>query len=124
MAGKTAPDLSSTVPVIPPNVCCACAAADIDINNKILSVRQVLQESEFNRAKVNEWTRDDVLINFGRPAETAYFSRMQREVWSYRYMANNIDYMMFHFYFDAQGILRLTQKTPDPMRDRNLRRGF
>lgn len=99
-------------------------AADIDINGKILSVRQVLQESEFNRAKVNEWTRDDVLINFGRPAETAYFSRMQREVWSYRYMANNIDYMMFHFYFDDQGILRLTQRTPDPMRDRNLRRRF
>jgi len=39
-------------------------------------------------------------------------------------MANNIDYMMFHFYFDDQGILRLTQRTPDPMRDRNLRRRF
>ncbi|WP_321937018.1 MULTISPECIES: hypothetical protein [unclassified Paraburkholderia] len=98
--------------------------ADIDTNGKVVSVRQVMQESEFNRARVNEWTRDDVLINFGRPAETAYFSRMQREVWSYRYVENNIDYMMFHFYFDNQGILRLTQKTPDPMRDRNLRRGF
>ncbi|WP_233887809.1 hypothetical protein [Paraburkholderia flagellata] len=98
--------------------------ADIDASGKIVSVRQVMQESEFYRARVNEWTRDDVLINFGRPAETAYFSRMQREVWSYRYIENNIDYMMFHFYFDDQGILRLTQKTPDPMRDRNLRRGF
>ena len=98
--------------------------ADLDASGKIVSVRQVMQESEFNRARVNEWTRDDVLINFGRPAETAYFSRMQREVWSYRYIENNIDFMMFHFYFDDQGILRLTQKTPDPMRDRNLRRGF
>ena len=98
--------------------------ADIDTSGKVVSVRQVMQESEFNRARVNEWTRNDVLINFGRPAETAYFSRMQREVWSYRYVENNIDYMMFHFYFDNQGILRLTQKTPDPMRDRNLRRGF
>lgn len=98
--------------------------ADLDASGKIVSVRQVMQESEFYRARVNEWTRDDVLINFGRPAETAYFSRMQREVWSYRYIENNIDFMMFHFYFDDQGILRLTQKTPDPMRDRNLRRGF
>jgi len=98
--------------------------ADIDASGKVVSVRQVMQASEFYRAKVNVWTRNDVLINFGRPAETAYFSRMQREVWSYRYIENNIDYMMFHFYFDDQGILRLTQKTPDPMRDRNLRRGF
>ncbi|MEM5310647.1 hypothetical protein [Paraburkholderia sp. JHI869] len=98
--------------------------ADIDASGKVVSVRQVLQEREFYRAQVNVWTRDDVLINFGRPAETAYFSRMQREVWSYRYVENNIDWMMFHFYFDDQGILRLTQKTPDPMRDRNLRRGF
>jgi hypothetical protein len=98
--------------------------ADIDASGKVVSVRQVMQASEFYRAKVNEWTRNDVLINFGRPAETAYFSRMQREVWSYRYIENNTDYMMFHFYFDDQGILRLTQKTPDPMRDRNLRRGF
>jgi hypothetical protein len=80
--------------------------------------------NEFYRAKVDVWTRNDVLINFGRPAETAYFPRMKREVWSYRYMENNIDYLMFNFYFDEQGILRLTQKTPDPMRERNLRRGL
>jgi len=85
-------------------------------------VRQVLQESEFARARVNEWTRSDVLINFGRPVETAFFPRTQREVWSYRYMESNIHNMMFNFYFDQEGILRLTQRTPDPMRERNLRR--
>lgn len=99
-------------------------AADIDADGKVVSVRQVLQESEFARAKVGVWTREDVLINFGRPAETAFFRRMNREVWSYRYMENNIDFLMFNFYFDEQGILRLTQKTPDPMRERNMRRGL
>jgi len=99
-------------------------AADIDANGKVVSVRQVLQQSEFYRAQVGVWTRNDVLINFGRPVETAFFPRMQREVWSYRYIENNIDYLMFNFYFDEQGILRLTQKTPDPIRDRNLRRMF
>jgi len=73
-------------------------------------------------ARVNEWTRSDVLINFGRPVETAFFPRTQREVWSYRYMESNIHNMMFNFYFDQEGILRLTQRTPDPMRERNLRR--
>jgi hypothetical protein len=47
---------------------------------------------------------------------------MQRDVWSYRYLENNINHMIFHFYFDDAGILRQTQKAPDPMYD-NTRRG-
>ena len=99
-------------------------AVDVDAAGNAVSVRQVLQESEFYRAEVNKWTRDDVLRSFGRPFETAYFKRMNREVWSYRYMENNIDHMLFHFYFDDQGILRQTQKQPDPKFDPSLRRGL
>ena len=98
--------------------------ADIDAAGKVVSVRQVLQENEFYRAEVGKWTRDDVLVNFGRPFETSYFKRMKREVWSYRYMENNIYYMIFNFYFDDQGILRQTQKSPDPMRDPSRRGKF
>ena len=36
-------------------------AADVDASGKVVSVRQVLQESEFYRAEVNKWTREDVL---------------------------------------------------------------
>ncbi|AXF17351.1 hypothetical protein CUJ87_23955 [Paraburkholderia caledonica] len=57
-----------------------------------------------------------------RQFETARFQRMQRDVWSYRYLENNINHMIFHFYFDDAGILRQTQKAPDPMYD-NTRRG-
>jgi hypothetical protein len=96
-------------------------AADVDASGKVLSVRQVLQENEFYRAEVGKWTRDDVLMNFGRPFETTYFSRMKRDVWSYRYVENNINYMIYNFYFDEQGILRQTQKSPDPMRDPSRR---
>jgi hypothetical protein len=99
-------------------------AADIDASGKVLSVRQVLQENEFYRAEVGKWTHDDVLVNFGRPFETSYFSRMKREVWSYRYVENNINYLIFNFYFDDQGILRQTQKSPDPMRDPSRRGRF
>jgi hypothetical protein len=98
--------------------------ADIDAAGKVVSVRQVLQENEFYRAEVGKWTRDDVLVNFGRPFETSYFRLMKREVWSYRYMENNIYYMIFNFYFDDQGILRQTQKSPDPMRDPSRRGKF
>ena len=99
-------------------------AADIDASGKVLSVRQVLQDKEFNRAQVDKWTRNDVLVNFGRPFETAYFKRMDREVWSYRYLENNIEHLIYHFYFDDQGVLRQTQRSPDPRFDRSQRNLF
>ncbi|HEY3596054.1 MAG TPA: hypothetical protein VGL08_00860 [Paraburkholderia sp.] len=98
-------------------------AADIDASGKIVNVRQVLQPNEFYRAEIGKWTRDDVLVNFGRPVETSYYPLMKREVWTYRYYEDNVWYMMYSFYFDEQGILRLTQKTPDPLHDPD-RRGF
>ncbi|SMG54312.1 hypothetical protein [Paraburkholderia susongensis] len=97
-------------------------AADVDASGKIVSVRQVLQISEFNRAEIGKWTRDDVLINFGRPVQTQFFRRSQREVWSYRYVENNITHLLFNFSFDTNGVLRETARTPDPLRDRDLRR--
>jgi hypothetical protein len=99
-------------------------AADIDAAGKIVDVRQVLQVNEFYRAEIGKWTKSDVLVNFGRPVETAYFPLMKREVWTYRYEEDNVWYMMYSFYFDQQGILRLTQKTPDPLHDPDRRSLF
>ncbi|WP_133650600.1 hypothetical protein [Paraburkholderia flava] len=99
-------------------------AADIDGAGKIVNVRQVLQPLEFYRAEIGKWTKNDVLVNFGRPEETAYFPLMKREVWTYRYLEDNVWYMMYSFYFDNQGIVRLTQKTPDPLHDPDRRSLF
>ena len=79
-------------------------AADIDSSGKIVNVRQVLQISEFNRAQIGIWTREDVLVNFGQPAQTNFFRLSQREVWSYRYVENNITHMLFSFSFDTSGV--------------------
>jgi hypothetical protein len=99
-------------------------AADIDAAGKIVNVRQVLQPNEFYRAQIGTWTKSDVLVNFGRPVETSYFPLMKREVWTYRYLEDNVWYMMYSFYFDDQGIVRLTQKTPDPLHDPDRRSMF
>jgi hypothetical protein len=98
-------------------------AADIDGSGKIVSVRQVLQPNEFYKAEIGKWTKSDVLVNFGRPEDTSYYPLMKREVWTYRYLETNVWYMMYSFYFDDQGILRTTQKSPDPLHDPD-RRGF
>lgn len=99
-------------------------AADVSPAGKIVDVRQVLQPSEFYKAEVGKWTKDDVLVNFGRPEETAYFPLMKREVWSYRYLEDGVWYQLYHFYFDDSGVLRLTQKTPDPLHDPDRRSLF
>jgi hypothetical protein len=90
-------------------------AADIDPTGKVIRVRQVLQPNEFYRAEPGKWTKNEVLINFGRPEETTYFPVMKREVWSYRYLEDNVWYLLFNFYFDDTGVLRSTQKSPDPL---------
>jgi hypothetical protein len=99
-------------------------AADIDGSGKIVSVRQVLQPNEFYKADIGKWTKSDVLVNFGRPEETSYYPLMKREVWTYRYLEDNVWYMMYSFYFDDQGILRTTQKSPDPLHDPDRRSFF
>jgi hypothetical protein len=99
-------------------------AADLDGNGKVLNVRQVLQPNEFYKAQIGTWTRTDVLVNFGRPEETAYFPLMKRDAWTYRYLEDGVWYMLYSFYFDDQGILRLTQKTPDPLHDPDRRSLF
>jgi len=99
-------------------------AADIDASGKVVDLRQVLQPNEFYRAEIGKWTRTDVLVNFGRPVETSYFPLMHKQVWTYRYLENNVWYMLYSFYFDDAGILRLTQKTPDPLHDPDHRNLF
>jgi hypothetical protein len=39
-------------------------------------------------------------------------------------MENNIDHMIYNFSFDNQGVLRETQKMPDPMYERDRRGRF
>lgn len=96
-------------------------AADIDPAGKVITVRQVLQPNEFYKAQIGEWTKRDVLVNFGRPMETSYFPLMKREVWTYRYMEDNVWYLLYSFYFDNDGVLRQMQKTPDPLHDPDRR---
>ncbi|WP_241495919.1 hypothetical protein [Paraburkholderia monticola] len=91
-------------------------AADVSADGKIESVRQVLQPGEFNQAQVGTWTKQDVLVHFGRPAEAKKMPRLNEEVWSYRYQDSGTWHLLYNFYFDQSGVLRLTQQSPDPLR--------
>lgn len=99
-------------------------AADVDASGKLLAIRQVLTNESFAQAVVGTWTREDVQRHFGLPEETAYYPLMRRGVWSYRYMDTDVWYMLYHFYFDDAGILRSTQKSPDPLHEPDRHFGF
>lgn len=92
-------------------------AATVDAAGKVRDIRQVLTNEEFARAQIGKWTQHDVLQHFGKPERTAYFPLMKRSAWTYRYMDSDVWYMLYSFYFDPDGVLALTQKTPDPLHD-------
>lgn len=98
-------------------------AADFDQSGNLTNFRNMLTTQELYKAQVNVWTKQDVLEHFGAPREpNQYFPLMKREVWTYRFLQDRQWYSMFNFYFDDGGVLRQTQITPDPLRDRSDRR--
>ena len=98
-------------------------AADVDAAHKIVNVQGPAAERVLSRGdrQVDEDRRPRELRT---PRRTSYFPLMKREVWTYRYLEDNVWYMMYSFYFDPQGILRITQKTPDPLHDPDRRNLF
>jgi hypothetical protein len=99
-------------------------AAVVDPSGRTLNIEQALTTANFDQAQVGVWTQHDVQMRFGLPEETAYFPLMKRAVWSYRFQENNYWYMLYHFYFDDNGLLQMTQKTVDPMHDPEARDAF
>jgi hypothetical protein len=92
-------------------------AAEIAPDGHVMSVRQVLTAEEFSQARIGGWRMQDVLSHFGKPAETTYFPLMRRTVWSYRFAVDSTSFSTMHFYFDPEGVLRLTQAMPDFLLD-------
>jgi len=96
-------------------------AAVVNPSGVTVSIEQALTTQNFDRAQVGTWTQHDVQIRFGLPEETAYYPLMKRSVWSYRFQEDNYWYMLYHFYFDDAGVLRMTQKMVDPLHDPEAR---
>ena len=76
---------------------------------------QALRVEEF--AKIQRGiTRDQVRLLLGPPGQTMFFSRMNEEVWSYRYQVSASDNRIFNVHFDAgTGYVRSTSDQIDPL---------
>lgn len=96
--------------------------ARIGPDGRLLSYDQVLTSENFARVKVDQWTKADILRNFGQPAETSAVAFHNYEVWSYRYKESGVWNSMMHVHFDQQGVVRQMLNGPDPRYDDRFRR--
>jgi hypothetical protein len=92
--------------------------ARIGADGKLASYEQVLTSRNFARVKVDQWTKDDILRNFGRPAEVSRVAFHNYEVWTYRYKEDEVWNSAMNVHFDEQGVVRQMLNGPDPMYDR------
>jgi outer membrane protein assembly factor BamE (lipoprotein component of BamABCDE complex) len=91
--------------------------ARIGADGRLVSYEQVLTSDNFAKVQPARWTRDDVLRNFGRPAEVSRDRANNDEVWSYRYKQDGIWNSFMNIYFNVRGEVRRTENTADPLLD-------
>jgi hypothetical protein len=95
--------------------------AHISADGHLVAYEQVLTSENFARVKVGQWTKDDILRTFGRPAEVSRVHLNNYEVWSYRYKESGVWNSMMNVHFDEQGVVRQMLNGPDPMYDDRFR---
>jgi hypothetical protein len=91
--------------------------ARIGTDGRLLSWEQVLTTENFARVDLNRWNKDDILRNFGRPAEVSRDRVNDDEVWSYRYKEKGVWNSMMNVYFNRRGIVRKMMNSADPLLD-------
>lgn len=77
---------------------------DFDAGGRLLQSRQVLTLNNFNRIEPGQWTRQDILDEFGPPATVDGVASWNGPIWTYRW--NDGSDMFYWVYFDNQGIVR------------------
>ena len=95
--------------------------ARIGADGRLVSYDQVLTSENFARVAVNRWTRDDILRNFGRPAEVSRDRVDDYEVWSYRYKEDGVWNSMMNVYFNQRGVVRRMRNSADLLLDERFK---
>lgn len=81
---------------------------DLDASGHVLRLRQVLQATEYARIVVDQWTRDDVEREFGRPASVDHVANWPTDILTYRW--HEVQDMLFWVYLDQHNVVRRTEQ--------------
>jgi hypothetical protein len=81
---------------------------DLDATGRVLSVLQMLEEQEFARIVVDQWTREDVERAFGPPASIDHVGNWPADIMTYRWL--EVQSMFYWVYLDHNNVVRRTGK--------------
>jgi len=88
--------------------------ADFDPQGRLARVEQVMTDAAFARVQSGKDTRNDVLRDFGQPAETFYYKLRDESAWMYRYFTYGGFKAAMFIYFDPAGVVKRTETGLDP----------
>jgi hypothetical protein len=77
------------------------------------TVQQILTDAHFNVLSESKWTQQQVLCEFGPPANVEGVAKDSEIVWAYRYKQSSVWPSMMYVYFDSKGT-QVTHFHPGP----------
>ena len=89
---------------------------DLGADGRLLKVEQVMDAGWLQRIEVDRWTRDDALLNLGRPALIERVARWDGDIWTYRFQEATGSRQV-HLHLDRAGVVRRVVFTDEPMPD-------
>ena len=88
--------------------------ANFDAQGRLASVEQMMTDAAFARVQPGKDTRNEVLRDFGEPAETFYYKLRDESAWMYRYYTYGGFKAAMFVYFDPAGVVKRTETGMDP----------
>ncbi len=93
--------------------------ADFDAQGRLVRAEQVMSDEAFARVQSGKDTRNEVLRDFGAPADTFHYRLRNETAWMYRYHTHGGFKAAMFIYFDPAGIVKRTETGLDPWTLRN-----
>ncbi|HVE89206.1 MAG TPA: hypothetical protein VNA44_05845 [Burkholderiaceae bacterium] len=88
--------------------------ADFDAQGKLVRTEQMMSDAAFARVQSGKDTRNEVLRDFGRPAEAFNYRLRDETAWMYRYYTHGGFKAAMFVYFDPAGVVKRTETGLDP----------
>ena len=95
---------------------------DTNKDGTIIEIKQLLTDAHFEVLSTGKWSDEQVLCEFGPPANIEGIAKGNERVWGYRYIQFSVWYSLMYVYMGADGKqVNRHHPGPDPMYLRNDR---
>jgi hypothetical protein len=79
---------------------------DLDTSGRVAAVRQVLNETDFARIVVGQWTREIAEREFGRPSFVNHVASWKGDILTYRWLDAGRADMFYYIYLDPNNVVQ------------------